>query len=297
MEGALRGGMEVLLFGAGVAAYRAFFRRRLVAYEHKVGGHQSSDGMDLCRFAGRDEVLKRLQPQPYVLQERRFYEEHLPRHRDGVLRPILRYLPRFRGVTAAQGFTFLRLENLMSQFRKPCILDIKVGRRCYEPGASEAKKAKERKKYPFQQVVGYRAAGIKVWRGEDGGYLEMIRHSRTRTEQELRRGEDLLIYLQDASGWRGDVLAAFEEHVGALLQWFRRQTEFHFISASLLFAYEGDPHGRAEPRVWLVDFAHTFAGMDSPDDNFLSGIAFLHQILRRIAAERSASPPQPPTNT
>lgn len=47
-------------------------------------------------------------------------------------------------------------------YKKPAILDVKMGQRTYDPAASETKKAKESAKYPPQSSLGFRILGYRV---------------------------------------------------------------------------------------------------------------------------------------
>mmetsp|Transcript_23310 Transcript_23310/g.73006 ORF Transcript_23310/g.73006 Transcript_23310/m.73006 type:complete len:230 (-) Transcript_23310:2317-3006(-) len=225
-----------------------------------------------------------------------FYSRELPEQEHGALREILPYLPRFYGDIEVGGMQYLRLENLMRDYRRPCILDVKIGRRCYETTAPNDKKAREHKKYPYQQVVGYRAAGLKVWQPERGEYFELIRHSKTRTEVELWTGKDMEIYLSGVPpSYASEILEVLEGHMDLLVRYFERQSYFEFCAVSLLFAYEGDAEvplaDRAAPFVWLVDFAHTIAGCSQVDDNFLYGLRTFRDVMKRVRddyAERVA---------
>eukprot|EP00968_Pinguiococcus_pyrenoidosus_P010945 scaffold876_cov243-Pinguiococcus_pyrenoidosus.AAC.4 len=264
-------------------------RHGLEKYEHKVGGHTSPDGLDVCLLHhNQDEVLKRLQPQPYTLRELAFYGREMPEHQEGLLQPVMRYLPQFYGVHDIDSMSYLRLQNLMRQYSKPCILDVKVGRRCYEVSAPEDKKDRERQKYPYQETVGYRVAGLKVWDAERGAFFEEIRQGKNRTEADMLRGKDVETYLAGCSSTEQklEVTRQLDEHLAKLEQFLAQQTYFEFCAVSLLFAYEGDPQvapqHRVAPFVWLVDFAHTIAGCSAVDDNFLFGLRMFRTVMAGV---------------
>lgn len=56
----------------------------------------------------------------------------------------------------------MKLEDVVSRFRKPCILDVKVGRRVWDDFAESDKIERERKKYPPQEILGFRIIGMRV---------------------------------------------------------------------------------------------------------------------------------------
>lgn len=52
------------------------------------------------------------------------------------------------------------------QFKKPCILDLKMGTQTYPEGATPEKIAREEAKYPPQKEIGFRFVGLTVCAGE-----------------------------------------------------------------------------------------------------------------------------------
>ena len=54
------------------------------------------------------------------------------------------------------------MEDVASRFHKPCILDVKVGRRVWDDFAERDKIERERKKYPPQEILGFRIIGMRV---------------------------------------------------------------------------------------------------------------------------------------
>ena len=57
---------------------------------------------------------------------------------------------------------FMKLENLLEDMRHPCVLDIKMGRKTYDPFASKEKIAMETAKFPPAKNIGYQISGMLV---------------------------------------------------------------------------------------------------------------------------------------
>ena len=57
---------------------------------------------------------------------------------------------------------YLQLEDVTSKYKKPCVIDIKIGKITYDPDASEEKKRKESTKYPPLQKIGFQLRGFRV---------------------------------------------------------------------------------------------------------------------------------------
>ena len=58
--------------------------------------------------------------------------------------------------------TCLKLEDITCGFEKPCIIDIKIGKRVWDDHALQDKIDREKKKYPCQEVIGFRIVGMRV---------------------------------------------------------------------------------------------------------------------------------------
>ena len=56
----------------------------------------------------------------------------------------------------------MKLEDVASRFHKPCILDLKVRRRHFTESTDRQKIENERRKYPLQEVLGFRISGMRV---------------------------------------------------------------------------------------------------------------------------------------
>ena len=59
---------------------------------------------------------------------------------------------------------FMVLTDMTSPYTRPAILDIKMGKRTYDPLADREKQEKEVSKYPALEIIGFRLLGYKVIR-------------------------------------------------------------------------------------------------------------------------------------
>ena len=57
----------------------------------------------------------------------------------------------------------LLLTDVTAKFRRPCVMDIKMGTQTYEPDAPDAKKTREIAKYPQQETFGLRIVGMRIY--------------------------------------------------------------------------------------------------------------------------------------
>jgi len=59
--------------------------------------------------------------------------------------------------------SYLILSDATTKFRKPCVIDIKMGQQTYDPHATLEKQIREREKYPQQELFGFRIVGMRVF--------------------------------------------------------------------------------------------------------------------------------------
>lgn len=57
---------------------------------------------------------------------------------------------------------YLKLEDVTRRFLQPCIMDVKIGRRSYDPFASKEKREEQISKYPLMEEIGFLLLGMRV---------------------------------------------------------------------------------------------------------------------------------------
>ncbi|CAB9508063.1 hexakisphosphate kinase 3 [Seminavis robusta] len=57
----------------------------------------------------------------------------------------------------------LLLTDITGKFRRPCVMDIKMGTQTYEPDCPEDKKIREASKYAHQETFGFRIVGMRFY--------------------------------------------------------------------------------------------------------------------------------------
>ncbi|MED6133004.1 inositol polyphosphate multikinase [Stylosanthes scabra] len=136
--------------------------------EHQVAGHQAKNGVLGPLIDDSGNFYKPLQNDERGSKEVAFYTSLSsdPRVPDN----IRRYFPIFRGtkvINASDGsglHPHLVLEDVVSNYSNPSVMDIKIGSRTWDPKASEAyiekclKKDRESSSLP----LGFRISGLKL---------------------------------------------------------------------------------------------------------------------------------------
>nr|XP_004657837.2 inositol polyphosphate multikinase [Jaculus jaculus] len=235
------------------------FLHGCVPLSHQVAGHMyGKDKVGILQHPD-GTVLKQLQPPPRGPRELDFYSTVFAADcGDTVLLELRKYLPKYYGIWSpptAPNDLYLKLEDVTHKFHKPCIMDVKIGQKSYDPFASSEKIEQQVSKYPLMEEIGFLVLGMRVYHTHSDSYETHNQHyGRSLTKETIKDG--ISKFFHNGFCLRKDAVAASIQKIEKILQWFENQKQLSFYASSLLFVYEGS----SQP-VAVKPSDRTLAGM------------------------------------
>nr|XP_049704447.1 inositol polyphosphate multikinase [Helicoverpa armigera]XP_049704450.1 inositol polyphosphate multikinase [Helicoverpa armigera]XP_049704455.1 inositol polyphosphate multikinase [Helicoverpa armigera]XP_049704456.1 inositol polyphosphate multikinase [Helicoverpa armigera]XP_049704459.1 inositol polyphosphate multikinase [Helicoverpa armigera] len=213
------------------------------AYALQVAGHASTQdtkylGLLQCNNGTiMKPILKEAQK-----REVDFYER-LKSTSDSELRELRTLVPKYFGTRryCYNGFEqeYIILEDLTQRMLEPCIMDVKIGKRTWDPLATEEKRKNEESKYALcKQQYGFCIPGFQVFRLGSG---KMQRYNKDYGKK--LQGQAVKDALRNYLNGCGRPLcrALLLQFLSALWRcagWARRQRAARLYCASLLLVYD-----------------------------------------------------------
>lgn len=155
-------------------------QQQLNYFYQQAGGHKDKkkDGSFPLMLDQRGNILKSVDPDDVRgKREEQFYSKVFSLDE---FKSFKKFLPQFYGVVSNQTGRYIVMENLLSRFMNPNIIDIKIGQLTSDPFASIDKILLEKKKYLPQSECGYRISASKThgYESSKGSYYGRYREKK-----------------------------------------------------------------------------------------------------------------------
>ncbi|KAM4715337.1 inositol polyphosphate multikinase isoform 2-T2 [Anableps anableps] len=211
---------------------------------HQVAGHKY--GVNKVGILQHPDgtVLKQVQPPPRGPREMQFYSMVFAEDcSDPRLLDLQNHLPKYYGTWSSPDCPnelYLKLEDVTSHFNRPCIMDVKLGQRSYDPFASQEKREQQIRKYPLMEEMGFLILGMRVYDVRSDTFDSYNQHYGRGLSQDTVK-DGLAKFFHNGVCLRKDAIRASICRVQQILHWFHSQHQLAFYASSLLFVYEGLP--------------------------------------------------------
>lgn len=221
--------------------------------ETQVAGHMFSPGthtLGMLKDKSEGYVLKPLGKPQCGERELNFYQQlNHNENMNDLLKKIRPFIPKFHGIVeyevSGSRHTFIKLEDLTYNMRKPCIMDVKVGRHTWDPFATQEKRLLEEQKYKCcKESLGLCLPGFQMYTKNTDGRETLLRYGREYGKQLDREGfcrtVELFLHCDDPAYriMHQELL----RQLYSIHNWFKSQSTFHFYASSLLIVYDSDAH-------------------------------------------------------
>lgn len=209
---------------------------------------------------------------------------------------------RDSGSSCTKLDSYILLNNVTTNFSKPCVLDIKLGTETFEPDAPDEKKAYELTKYPAQSDFGFRLTAMRIYdpsnpKASECGYVYYPKQFGRSLDTRESMKQALVLFLGGANlpkeirANRTTAIQRILSRLKLIKGWFCDNDAFSFYGSSILMIYEGDTvHNEAEGihldmgRAKMIDFGRVRRNPQG-DMGYLRGVTTLIVLLEDILRE------------
>lgn len=208
---------------------------------HPFNGEKHTIGMLVCKQTRH--ILKPATKAILGEREIAFYE-NLKDTRDPTIAQLKQFVPHYYGTTELRVFNkrtkFLTLKDITEGMAEPCVMDIKIGRRTWDPLATPEKRATEEFKYAeSKRAYGFCITGFQVYCLSTGRLKKFDRDYGKKLDAMgvVEAMKTFLNITPERPACQRLVLDLLSV-LGRIVLFFRMQRKYRFYSSSLLVAYD-----------------------------------------------------------
>lgn len=252
-----------------------------------VGGHGSKKGKGAPILVRGEKILKPFQPAQHGREKNRgeleanFYKYVFTEHH-----PLERFVPKYYGIETIGDVHYVVMENLLHHMKAPCMLDLKMGQQTYDEDASPSKIEREKKKYPPQEVIGFRIVGMKVHRSATGETWRSTRDWCMQISPDSMHNA-IEHFFFDGKKVRYELIEALLVKLADVVKVLSEHATWRMYGSSLLILYDAADPTPQSLCAKMIDFAHVYKIQDNgTDDGYLHGLKFLIGCLELTLQSR-----------
>ncbi|GAB0090113.1 Kinase [Sergentomyia squamirostris] len=212
-----------------------------VPLDNQVAGHTFQAG-EIGILRENDGTI--LKPAAKALcgpREIKFYET-LVDTGDPILVALKELVPEYRGTQklyiGERYVEFIKLVDATDGMLEPCIMDVKIGARTWDPLATDEKRAAEEQKYlACKKNLGLCIPGFQVYHLNSGRVKRYSKdYGKKLNEKSIK--DALRIFLNADSGLCRPLLMQLLSGLWAIQKWARTQKTLRLYSSSVLLVYD-----------------------------------------------------------
>ncbi|EFN83134.1 inositol polyphosphate multikinase [Harpegnathos saltator] len=202
-----------------------------------------------------------------ILGEREIaFYENLQTSQDPTTAQLKSFVPCYYGTTELRVFNkrtkFLTLKDITEGMAEPCVMDIKIGRRTWDPLATPEKRATEEFKYAeSKRAYGFCITGFQVYCLSTGRLKKFDRdYGKKLDAKGVVEALETFLNITPEKPTCRPLITKLLSILCQIMLFFRTQRKYRFYSSSLLVAYDAqrlrhcppdgddddDPDGRSE---------------------------------------------------
>uniref|UniRef100_A0A1L8DLV5 Kinase n=1 Tax=Nyssomyia neivai TaxID=330878 RepID=A0A1L8DLV5_9DIPT len=212
-----------------------------VPLDNQVAGHTFQAGEIGILREGDGTILKAAAKPLCGAREIAFYEA-LTDATDPSLVMLRDLVPEYRGTqklfVGDRYVDFMKLVDATDGMLEPCIMDVKIGARTWDPLATEEKRAAEEQKYlACKKALGLCIPGFQVYHLGTGRIKRYSKdYGKKLNEKSVK--DALRIFLNADAGLCRALLVQLLSGLWAIQKWARTQKSLRLYSSSVLLVYD-----------------------------------------------------------
>ncbi|RZC32663.1 inositol polyphosphate multikinase [Asbolus verrucosus] len=209
-------------------------------FTNQVAGH-TNDGKSYGMIKHNGTILKPITKQKCGEREVQFYEE-INGATDKTRAELREFVPKYYGKVAipikGNNIDCIVLEDLTKHYKEPCVMDIKIGRRTWDPTATYEKIMNEEMKYQdCKRDMAFCIPGFQVYKIFNNQLCKFDKnYGKTLNKETVTQA--LKTFLNAESACCRSLIVQFLASLWRIQMWARKQRYYQFFSSSLLLVYD-----------------------------------------------------------